>query len=163
MRILSFPITFHSLYPSRFLREERTGGKPQAALNLLMWGQPPSAVLAEQSSAVFPLLLHNLSNGSSAYRVAAFANGKAQALLHRHRRDQLDNQADIVARHHHLRARRQLRHSRHVRRAQVKLRTVSLEERRMPPSFFFRQDVDLRLELGVRSDRSTLGQHHAAL
>src|SRR4051794_19601004 len=33
----------------------------------------------------------------------------------------------------------------------------------MPPAFFLRQDVHLSLELGVRSDRSTLGQHHAAL
>src|ERR1700751_4748395 len=33
----------------------------------------------------------------------------------------------------------------------------------MPPAFFIRQDVDLSLELGVWRDRSTLGQHHAAL
>src|SRR6266481_4528109 len=31
MRILSFPVTVHSLCPSRLIREERSGGKLQAA------------------------------------------------------------------------------------------------------------------------------------
>ena len=34
MRILSFPITFHSLYPSRYPRKERTCGKLQAAFSM---------------------------------------------------------------------------------------------------------------------------------
>ena len=33
----------------------------------------------------------------------------------------------------------------------------------MPPAFFFGQDVDLGLELGVWRDRSAFGQDHAAL
>jgi len=44
---------------------------------------------------------------------------------------------------------------RSVRRLQIKLRTVAFEERRKVCHFFFRQDVDLSLELGVRRDRST--------
>src|SRR5262249_51143986 len=50
----------------------------------------------------------------------------------------------------------------HVGRTQVKLRPISLEERRVPPTLFLRQDVDLSLELGVRRDRSRLRPHHAA-
>src|SRR5208283_781633 len=103
-------------------------------------------------------LLHNLRDRSRSHRVPAFANRKPQTLLHRHRRDQFDHQAHVVARHHHLRARRQLRHA---RRSQIKLRTISFEERRVPPAFFLRQNVNLGLELGVRRDRSRLRQHHA--
>src|SRR6185312_9440701 len=73
-------------------------------------------------------LLNNFRDGSRADRVSAFADGKAQTLLHRYRRDQLNLQAHIVSRHHHLRARWKFRYARHVRRSQIELRTVSLEE-----------------------------------
>src|SRR6516164_1940065 len=109
------------------------------------------------------LSLHNLADGTGSDGVAAFANGEAQPLLHRHRRDQLDGQRHVVPRHDHLRPRGQLRHPRHVRRPQVKLRPVPLEERRVPSSFFLGQDVHFRLELGVRRDRPRLGQHHPPL
>src|SRR5262249_16645089 len=66
----------------------------------------------------------------------------------------------VVPRHHHLRPARQLRHPGHVRRAEVELRPIPLEERRVPPAFLLRQHVHLRLELGVRRDRSPLGQDH---
>src|SRR5580704_4366633 len=115
------------------------------------------------SALLCSTLLHNLADGTRAYRVSAFADREAQTFLHSHRRDQFNHQAHVVARHHHFGRRRQLRHARHVRRAQVKLRAVSLEEWRMTPSFFLRQNVNFRLELGVRSDRSALRQHHAAL
>ena len=59
----------------------------------------------------------------------------------------------VVARHHHLDAFRQLARTRHVRRAEVELRAVALEERRMTTAFFLRQHVHLRLELRVRRDR----------
>jgi len=75
---------------------------------------------------------------------------------------QLDLECDVVARHHHLRAFRQLRRSRHVRRAEVELRTIAIEERRMTTTLFLRQHVDLALELGVRRNRRCLRQHHPA-
>src|SRR5439155_19214475 len=108
-------------------------------------------------------LLHNLADRSCAYRVSTFADGKAQAFLHRHWRDQLNHQLHVVPRHHHLRPRGKLRHSRHVRRPQIKLRPVALEKWRVPPAFFLGQDVHLAFELGVRRDRARLGQHHPAL
>src|SRR5262249_28673467 len=72
----------------------------------------------------------DLTNGPPPHGPAAFADREPQTLLHGPRRDQLDRQSHVVARHHHLRATRQLRHSRHVRRAEVELRTIPLEERR---------------------------------
>ncbi len=52
--------------------------------------------------------------------------------------------------------------ARHVRGAEVELRAVAGEERRMPAAFFLAQDVDAGLELRVRRDRTRLGEHLAA-
>src|SRR5205823_7128537 len=46
---------------------------------------------------------------------------------------------------------------------EVELRPVVVEERRVPPAFFFAKDVDLALELRVRRDGTGLGEHLAAL
>src|SRR3989454_6333743 len=48
-------------------------------------------------------------------------------------------------------------------RSEIKLRPIPLEERRVPPPLFLRQDVHLALKLGVRRDRARLGQHHPPL
>jgi hypothetical protein len=50
-----------------------------------------------------------------------------------------------------------------VGRAEVELRTVAVEERRVTAALFLRQDVDLGLELRVRGDRARLGANLAAL
>ncbi len=65
---------------------------------------------------------------------------------------------DVVARHDHLRAFRQRHDAGHVRRAEVELRTVVGEERRVTAALFLRQDVGLGLELRVRLDRTRLAQ-----
>ncbi len=51
----------------------------------------------------------------------------------------------------------------HVRRPEIKLRTISVEERRMPTSLFLRQHVNFRLELRVRRDALRRRQNLAAL
>ena len=51
---------------------------------------------------------------------------------------------------------------RHVRRAEVELRTVAVEERRVAAALFLRQDVDLALELGVRGHATGLAENLAA-
>src|SRR6266571_554702 len=114
-------------------------------------------------STLHSSLLHNLRNGSSAHGMPAFTDGKPQALFHGHRRDQLDHQAYIVPLHHHLGSRRQLCYSGDVGGPQIKLWTISLEEWRMPPAFFFGQDVNLSLELGMWRDRATFRQDHPTL
>src|SRR5438034_61075 len=77
--------------------------------------------------------------------------------------DQLNHQLYVVSGHYHLGARGKLCHSGDIRRAQIKLRAISLEERRVPSAFFFRQNVNLSFELGVWRDRTTFRQHHATL
>src|SRR5262249_53079962 len=69
----------------------------------------------------------------------------------------------VVPRHHHLPPARQVRHSRHVRRPEVELRPVPVEERRVPPAPFLRQHVGLRLELLVRRHRLRRADAHPPL
>src|SRR5579862_5372511 len=109
------------------------------------------------------LLFQDFGNGPRTHRPATFADRKPQSLVHRDRRDQLDYQPHVVARHHHLGPGRQLRHTGYVRGPEVKLRTIALEERRVPPAFFLRQHHDLALELLVRLDGSRFRDHLTAL
>ena len=57
----------------------------------------------------------------------------------------------------------QLDRAGHVRRAEVELRPVAVEERRVAPALVLREDVDLGLEVRVRRDRARLREHLAAL
>src|ERR1700682_1734696 len=108
-------------------------------------------------------LLDHLGGHARADRAAALADGEAHLLFDGNRRDELDLHGDVVARHHHLGALGQLDLSGHVRGPDVELRTVTLEERRVPAALLLGQDVALRLDLRVRLDRAGLGQHLAAL
>src|SRR6516165_440345 len=99
-------------------------------------------------------LLENLRDRSGSNRMATFANGEPQPLLERHRRDQRNFTAHVVARHHHLDALLELHVSGYVGGAEVELRTIAREERRMPAALFLGQNVSLRLELRVRRDRA---------
>src|SRR5271154_3728065 len=103
------------------------------------------------------LLLDDLADGPGSYGAATLADSKTQALFHRYRGMQLDFQLHVVARHHHLRAFRQLGGSGYVRRTEVELGPVTVEKRGVTAAFFLAQNVDLTLELGVRGDRTGLG------
>src|SRR5437763_1772071 len=76
---------------------------------------------------------------------------------------ELHPQAHVVARHHHLRALGERAQARDVRRPEVELRPVPLEERRVPSALLLLQDVDLALEVLVRRDAPRLRQHLTAL
>src|SRR5207302_9237905 len=115
------------------------------------------------SRGIASALLQDLGGHAGADGAAAFADRKPQLLLHRDRRDQLDRHLRVVPRHHHLHPRRQLHRPRHVRRPQVKLRPIPLEERRVPAPLLLRQHVHLALKLRVRRDRPRLRQHHPPL
>src|SRR5690606_27602016 len=100
-----------------------------------------------------PCLLDDLRHHARADGPAALADREAQALVHRDRVDQRHRHLHVVARHHHLRALRQRHRAGDVRGAEVELRAVTLEERRVAAALVLRQHVHLRLELGVRGDR----------
>src|SRR5690606_22288008 len=108
-------------------------------------------------------LLDDLGHHASAYGAAAFADGKAQAFVHGDRVDQLHDHLDVVARHDHFNPFRQRNRTGYVGGAEIELRTVAFEERRVTAAFFLAQNVHFRFELGVRGDRARLGQYLAAL
>src|SRR5262249_30369438 len=104
-------------------------------------------------------LLRDLRDDAGADGAATLADGEAQLLLHRDRRDQLHFHVHVVPRHHHLPPRRQVPHPPHVRGAEVELRPIPIEERRVPAPFLLGQHIHRRLELGMRRDRPR--RHHA--
>src|ERR1700681_3433393 len=117
MRILSLPITRLSL-------KDLCG---QASVERSTVTAALDYVLDRRRTSLGSIELRNdLADRSRSHRPSAFADGKAQALFHGHRRYQLDGQRNVVARHHHLGAGRQFSHARHVRGAEIKLRTIAL-------------------------------------
>src|SRR5690606_24234051 len=83
-------------------------------------------------------LLDDLGHHARADRTAAFADREAQALVHRDRVDQRHHHLHVVARHHHLHALRQLAGAGDVGGAEVELRAVALEERRVTATLVLR-------------------------
>src|SRR5665213_2850224 len=91
--------------------------------------------------AIVISLFQDFRNRAGADGASALADGEAQTLVHGDGRDQLDLKLDVVTRHHHFHAGRQLRHPGHVRGAEVKLWTVALEERRVTAALVLAQYV----------------------
>src|SRR4029077_11451751 len=108
-------------------------------------------------------LFNDFGDDARAHGATALTDGETQLLLHGDRRDELDVDRHVVAGHHHLRAGRQRYYARHVGRAEVELRPVVGEERRVAPAFLLGEDVGLGLELGVRLDPARLAKHLTAL
>src|SRR5215831_4351113 len=81
-------------------------------------------------------LLDDVRDDAGPDRPATLADREAEALIHGDRLDELDLHVRVVARHDHLLALRQLDRSGHVGRAEVELRPVAVEERRVAPTLF---------------------------
>src|SRR4051812_28369148 len=92
-------------------------------------------------------LLENLGDDPRAYGTAALSDGEPKALVHGDRVDELDRHLDVVSRHHHLGALREVRNPRDVGRPEVELRPVSGEERRVASALLLLEAIDLGLEL----------------
>src|SRR5499427_10518068 len=113
--------------------------------------------------AIAALLLDDLSDYAGADGAAALADREAKSLVHGDRLDQLDLHVRVVARHDHLLALRELDRAGHVGGAEVELRPVVVEERRVPPTLVLREDIDLALELGVQNVNARLDHDLATL
>src|SRR6478609_7622982 len=109
------------------------------------------------------VLLVDLDDAAGADRAATLTDGEPEALLHGDGLDQLNRHLGVVAGHDHLGAGGQGHHAGHVRRPEVELGTVVVEERRVTATLVLREDVDRTLEVGVRGDRTGLHHDLAAL
>src|ERR1700761_6505004 len=108
-------------------------------------------------------LLDDLGDDPRADGAATLADGEPETLVHGDRLDQLDRHLDVVTRHHHLRPLGEVGDPGHVGGAEVELRTVAGEERRVATTLLLLQAVDLGFELGVRGDRARLAENLATL
>src|SRR5262249_3497088 len=108
-------------------------------------------------------LLDDLGDSTGADGAATLADRETQTLFHGHRLDQLDVHLGVVTRHDHLGALRQAHHTGHVGGAEVELRTVVVEERRVTAALLLVQDVGLTHELRVRSRGARLDHDLTAL
>src|SRR3981081_1420077 len=104
------------------------------------------------SRAIVCFLLEDLGYYACANRSAAFSDREAETFVHGDRSNELDRHLHVVPWHHHLHALGELHASRHVGRPEVELRTVTLEEWRVPPALFLGQHITLGRELGVGRD-----------
>src|SRR6476659_6151351 len=109
------------------------------------------------------LLLDDADDDAGADGAATLADGEAQALVHGDRLLQLDRHDRVVTGHHHLDALFQLDRAGDVGGAEVELRVVVGEERRVTAALLLLQHVHLGGEAGVRGDGSGLGQDLTAL
>src|SRR5204862_6736086 len=100
---------------------------------------------------------------AGAHGTPTLADGEPKPGVHGDRLDELDLHVRVVAGHDHLLALGELDVPRDVRRPEVELRPVAVEERRVAAALLLREDVDLGLELRVRSDRARLREHLAPL
>src|SRR5439155_21411567 len=96
------------------------------------WGAAPVVCLQIKGRPLGPApesLLDDLGDDPRADGATALADREPKALVHGDRLDQLDRHLDVVSRHHHLRALRQVGDPGDVRGTEVELRSVSGEER----------------------------------
>src|SRR5919201_1316784 len=108
-------------------------------------------------------LLLDLRYDARTDRAAALADREAKPGIHRDGLDELDLHVRVVSRHHHLLSFGQLDRPGDVGRAEVALRPVAVEERRVASTLVLREDVHLSLVLRVRGDTAGLREHLAAL
>src|SRR5215210_6646308 len=98
-------------------------------------GRTPSGGFGSSTAAPalpFPwALIDDLGDDARTHGAAAFADGEPETLIHGDRLDQLDLHVRVVARHDHLLALRELDRAGHIRRPEVELRPVTVEERRV--------------------------------
>src|SRR5215218_4734339 len=107
--------------------------------------------------------LVDLDDPAGADGAATLTDGEPEALLHGDGLDQLDRHLGVVAVNDNLGARGQRDDTGDVRGAEVELRAVVVEERRVPAALVLREDVDRALEVRVRSDGTRLHDDLTAL
>src|SRR3954452_16897203 len=108
-------------------------------------------------------LFDYLGNDTRADGSPALSNGEAEALVHGDRLNQLDLHLGVLTRRHELAALGEPDDAGDVRCAEVELRPIAGDERRVPSALLLLQALDLRLVLRMRRDRAGLAEHLPAL
>ena len=107
-------------------------------------------------------LLDDFGYTAGTNRTTTLADGELEAFLHGDRVNKFALDLHVVARHNHLGALGQMNHTSDVGGAEVELRTITVKERSMAAAFFLGQNVNLTLELSVRSNATRLAKNLTA-
>src|SRR5215216_5166591 len=99
-------------------------------------------------------LFDYLGNDARADGSPALSDCEPEALVHGDRLDQLDLHLGVLARRNELAALGELDYAGDVSRAEVELRPIAGDERRVTAALLLLQAVDLRLVLRMRRDRA---------
>src|SRR4028119_469518 len=113
-------------------------------------------------------LLQNSGDDTGADSAITFADGKTHILFDRDRLQQLDSHINPIARNYHVDraaviSRKRCDRTCNIRCPHEELRAISCKERSPAAAFFFRQDVNLRIEFSVRLNRTGFSKHHPPL
>src|SRR4051812_22359406 len=157
MLLLSFSSLYRAKRAGPLLMGRRPGRMP------LQFTTPPVGGVGGLEDPPRESLLDDLGDDSRADGAATLADGEPQALVHGDRLNQLDRHLDVVSRHNHLGPLGEVRDAGHVGGAEVELRPVAREERRVTTTLLLFQAVDLGFELRVRCDRAWLAENLATL
>src|SRR5262245_14990388 len=106
-----------------------------------------------------PALLDYLCDDPGPDGSTALPDREPEALVHGDRLDQLDLHLGILTGGDELAPLGELHHSRDVSGAEVELRPVAGDERRVAAALLLLQAVDLGLVLRMRGDRAGLAKH----
>src|SRR6185312_12886550 len=116
-----------------------------------------SAIQLRSLEDLFYRLNYDFCTNASADGAPTFTNSKFDALFHCYWLDQFDRHFDVITGDYHLDTIWQLDRASYVCSSHVELRTISVKERRMASTLFFREDIYLCQESLMRLDRTGLG------
>src|SRR3989338_6673026 len=108
-------------------------------------------------------LRSNFRYDAGADRLPAFANSEALFLFKCDRSEEFPFEGHGVARHDQLLTFGERHFYGDIRRADVELRLVAGEERRVATALILGEDVDLGVKVGVRSNRTALRENLTAM
>ena len=108
-------------------------------------------------------LLDDLDYLSGTYGAATLTDSEAKTLVHSDWGDELDIDLNVIARHYHLDTFWESDLTGNIQCADEELRTILVVEWSVATTFLFLEDVDLSLELCMRSDGTWLGNNLTSL
>ena len=109
------------------------------------------------------LLVEDFGDLTGTYGAATFADSEAETLVASNRSDELDDNLNVVTRHYHFYALGESDLTGNIQSTDVELGTVVVVEGSVTATFFFLQDIDRSLELGVGLNDTGVADNHTAL
>ena len=109
------------------------------------------------------LIVDDFCDLTRTYRTTTLADSETQTSVQSHSVDKLNSDLNVITRHYHFYALRQMNLTGAVHCTEVELRTILVSERSVTSTLFLLQNVDRSLELLERLNLSRMAEHHTTL